>query len=88
MSDFNALADAFADMVWERLKERVEEVARYIFISGLQTHEVVCSADAKSMIEDAIEEHVDDVTHIDDERIGEACNEAVAEIFRGLARNL
>lgn len=88
MTDFNTLADAFADMVWERLKERVEEVARDIFISGVETHTLIDASDLKTAIEEAIEEHVDDVTHIDDERIGEACNEAVAEIFRGLARNL
>lgn len=88
MTDFNTLADAFADMVWERLKERVEEVARDIFISGVETHGLTSKDEVEGVVKDAITEHVDEVTHIDDERIGEACAEAVAEIFRDLARSL
>lgn len=88
MSDFNALADAFADMVWERLKERVIEEARVVFVDAIAHHELVDQSDVKSMISEAVEEHVEEADHFDEERLGEMCNEAVAEIFRGLARNL
>lgn len=88
MSDFNALADAFADMVWERLKERVEETCREVFISGIATHGLADTDDVSNMIREAIESHLEEETHHDDERMGEAVNEALAETLRTIANSL
>lgn len=84
----DAFLTALANLLAPKLEERMREIARDVFVDGLATHEVVTKQDAEEMIEEAFESHNEEAVHFDDDKVGEAINEALAEAFRDIARSL